>query len=98
MVGIPTNNYLKEIPEQKRVGFSKFLFGNICGDLSNATNIADELSLPGWEMCAKNKMRRPHLLRAAQVLTKLHGLCFESGMILLYRENREWKKREIRQR
>lgn len=98
MVGMPTNIYLKEISEEKRVGFSKFLFGIICGDLSNITNMADELSLLGWEMCAKNKVRRHHLLRAAQVLTKLHGLCFESGMILLYREKREWKRREIRKR
>lgn len=43
----------------------------------NATYIAAELSLLEWEMFAKNKARRPHSLRAAQELTKLHGLCFE---------------------
>lgn len=67
-------------------------------DLSNATNIADELSLLEREMFVSNKVRRFHLLRAAQGLTELHGLCFESGMILLYREKREWKRRGIRKR
>lgn len=63
-------------------------------DLSNATNTADELSLLEWEMFAKNKVRRPHLLRAAQVLTKLHGLCFESrNDFALQRKERMEEKR-----